>query len=107
MGGATGGEAVDDAPRAAALEVVELAERALQVAVMVEGLESAEDTLAAAADEFGDLVRAKEAVPVDSTKNLRVTVGGGDGREFPSPAKPGMAYLHRHPILSRTVENRW
>ena len=43
--------------------------------------------LAAATDESGDLVSAEEAVPIDNTKNLRVTVGESDGAEIPAPGE--------------------
>ena len=58
MGGSAASEAVRDAPGTGALVVVELAEGALQVAVVVELLKPTEHLLAAAADKLADLLRA-------------------------------------------------
>ena len=56
--GSAAGEAVGDAAGTGALVVAELAERALQVAMMVEFLQTTEHLLTTAANEVGDLGRA-------------------------------------------------
>ena len=70
--GSSAGQSVGDASGTGALVVVDLTGRTLQVAVVVEPLQTAEHLLTAPADEISDLVRTEKAGPIHYAKNPRV-----------------------------------
>src|SRR5882724_2053070 len=77
-------DAIDHTMRAAALKVIDLRTRALQIPVVIEQLQSAQDLLRAAADEGHDMRGAQKPVPVNEPDNLSIagrqlyrTDGGG------------------------------
>ena len=90
-GGTAISESIDHRQRTAAMEVVELAKRALDVAVVVELLQPTKELLSAVAEQRRDVMGTQKAVTPEQAQNFRVTRSEFHRQKIFRPAKTWMS----------------
>jgi hypothetical protein len=84
-------ESINHRLRASAMEIVELAKRALDVAVVVKLLKPTKELLSAVTEQCGNVVGTQEAVTPKKTQNFRVTRSEFHRQKILRPAKTWMS----------------